>query len=99
MTHNPQRLPMVIEIGLLAFQARQHISLDLQNLDLLSAEVDLWGDVRSKVMELARMDHTDNYTPTTHPMLSDFGLLEDYQKARDSFIYSPLEMKIRHPSW
>ncbi|MBI6855913.1 hypothetical protein YA0002_24420 [Pseudomonas cichorii] len=99
MTHNPQRLPMVIEIGLLAFQARQHIYIDMQDLDSLLESTDLWGNVRAKVAELALMDHMDNHTLKESPMLRHFGLLDDYRKARDSLIYSPLEVKIRNPSW
>ncbi len=93
MIHNAKRLPMLIEIGLTAAQARVYSSLDKHcpiNSDidphddprfLLSS--DLWFDVLDGVIKLAEMDHKDDFTPETSPILSEFGLLQEYWQARD----------------
>ena len=93
MMHNTQRLPLTIEIGLIAAQARVHSELDqLRPINMaidphddpsyfLSS--DLWFGALDMVIRLAEMDHQDNFTPETSPMLSEFGLLNEYWKARD----------------
>ncbi|MBX8588631.1 hypothetical protein K5D56_04490 [Pseudomonas cichorii] len=86
MLHNPQRLPAVIEIGLLATQAKLHSLIDMHHSDAISeASGDVWDTLYSKVIELAIMDHRHNFTPKSSPTLADNGLLKIYQEARDSY--------------
>lgn len=93
MMHNTQRLPLVLEIGLIAAQARIHSELD----KLLPIKVtidphddprfllasDLWFNALDMVIRLAEIDHRHNFTPKTSPMLTEFGLLNEYWNARD----------------
>ncbi|MCF5097054.1 hypothetical protein GIW56_24525 [Pseudomonas gessardii] len=93
MIHNPQRLPLVTEIGLLAVQARVYSELDKQLPTNVTIDThddpryvltsDLWLDVLDGVIRLAEMDHRNNFTPETSPILSELGLLKEYLEARD----------------
>ncbi|MBB6288679.1 MULTISPECIES: hypothetical protein [unclassified Pseudomonas] len=94
MIHNSERLPLVIQIGLIAAQARVYSALDEQRL--INVAIDphedpqhflasdhLWFDALNGVIKLAEMDHRYDFTPETSPMLSEFGLLQEYWRARD----------------
>jgi len=93
MIHNAKRLPMVIEIGLIAAQARIHSALDIQCPINVATDPhddpryflssDLWFDAVDGVIKLAEMDHKNNFTPETSPILLEFGLLQEYWNARD----------------
>lgn len=93
MIYNPQRLPLVTEIGLLAAQARVYSELDKHLPTNVAIDPhddpryfltsDLWFDVLDGVTRLAKMDHCNNFTPETSPILSEFGLLKEYWEARD----------------
>ena len=90
---NPQRLPLEIEIGLIAAQARVHSTLDKQRPINVAIDPhddphyflssDLWFDALDGVIKLAEMDHKDDFTPEISPTLSEFGLLQEYWQARD----------------
>ncbi|WP_016969127.1 hypothetical protein [Pseudomonas tolaasii] len=92
MMHNAERLPLVIEIGQIAAQARFYHWLDETCPIVADAphenpryflSSDLWFEALDRVLRLAGMDHRDNFTPETSPMLSEFGLLNEYWEARD----------------
>ena len=89
--HNPERLPLLINIGLIACQARFYSELDgyrsIMPADShedqwISQTSDLWFEATSAVIQLAEMDHRNDFTPKQNPMLSAFGLLEEYWHAR-----------------
>lgn len=93
MMHNTQRLPLVIEIGFIAAQARTYSELDKlydigRTIDphddpRYFQSSDLWFEALDGVIRLAEMDHRNDFTPETSPMLSEFGLLKEYWEARD----------------
>ncbi|MDO9345433.1 MAG: hypothetical protein Q7T99_18340 [Pseudomonas sp.] len=92
MMMNPQRLPLLTEIGLLAAQASVYSELDklLPSNPALDPDddprytltSDLWLEVRNGVISLAKMDHRDEFTPKNSPLLSEYGLLKEYRRAR-----------------
>lgn len=83
MSVNPKRLPLLLDIGLMAARAFVQERLDQQ---VLPGEAkpdphapDHWYSVLNKLEDLARMDHEDNYTPNSEPILSGAGILVAYQ--------------------
>lgn len=87
MLHNPQRLPLVINIGLMAMQASVQSHLDKKSPTLVNEDYsladDLWDSVRAAVVDLAEMDHQSGFYPKVSPLLFEFGLLQEYWKIRD----------------
>jgi len=92
MLHNPLRLPLVINIGLLAAQARTHSKLNIKfpfpNVDdpyttpyYFRAD-ELWSSVEDSLIELAEMDHRNDFYPDASPLLTEFGLLHEYWRLR-----------------
>lgn len=92
MMMNPQRLPLLTEIGLLAAQASVYSELDklLPSNPALDPDddprytltSDLWLEVLDGVISLAKMDHRDEFTTKNSPLLSEYGLLKEYRRAR-----------------
>ncbi|WP_040066124.1 hypothetical protein [Pseudomonas batumici] len=92
MLCNPHRLPLLIKIGLLAAQANVHtrlyqkfpIIVDPPNTDPYDfLDEELWYSVYELVIELAEMDHQNDFYPDASPLLTEFGLLRDYWDIRD----------------
>lgn len=93
MLYNSLRLPLVINIGLLAAQANAHSKLNMKfpftNVDdpdrtpNYFLENDLWSSVEDSLIELAEMDHKNNFYPNVSPLLTEFGLLQEYWRLRD----------------
>jgi hypothetical protein len=86
MLHSPQRLPLLINIGFMA--ARASTESHLENKfpftvkDNNSLSDDLWDSVRASLIDLADMDYQSGFYPPASPLLSEFGLLEEYWKLR-----------------
>lgn len=91
--NNPLRLSLLINIGLIMAQARVHAALDKHYRALAPNDPhddphyfrssDLWFDAVSHVIELAERDHRIGFTPENSPVLSEFGLLDEYWDARE----------------
>jgi len=104
MMMNPQRLTLLTEIGLLAAQASVYSELDkiLPSNPALDPDddprytrtSDLWLEVLDGVITLAKMDHRDEFNPENSPLLSEYGLLKEYRRARWE-----LEDKLIHPEY
>lgn len=99
MMHYTPRLELLIEIGLLAAQAHIYTELDKQlpietALDsqdgprYFESEF-LWDEASFKISILAEIDVLTGITPKANPMLSEFGLLEEYWKARSRIDLRP----------
>lgn len=86
MLYNSHRLPLVINIGLMAAQACTESHLDRKfpftvKEDCSLAD-DLWDSVRASVIELAEMDHQNGFYPDASPLLTEFGLQQEYWEIR-----------------
>ncbi|WLI07586.1 hypothetical protein PSH66_04445 [Pseudomonas sp. FP597] len=99
MMHFVPRLELLIEIGLLAAQARTYTELDKQlRLEVALDSQDgprylesqfLWDEASFMISILAEIDVRTGVTPKANPMLSEFGLLEEYWKARSRIDLHP----------
>lgn len=94
MNHNPARLPLLLEIGFVASQARFTDWLDKNHPITLQEEddphdfpiyflaTDLWNKAEELVRRLVCMDLTSRFTPGCNSMLQEYGLLEHYREVR-----------------
>ncbi|GKQ48993.1 hypothetical protein [Pseudomonas syringae] len=86
MSQNPNRLPLLIEIGLLASRAItqehiDHLVLPAEDSQHTSADAH-WEAVIDKLEDLAQMDHIDNFYPNNSPILAGSGILNSYWTLR-----------------
>ncbi|MBI6749018.1 hypothetical protein [Pseudomonas syringae] len=94
MHYNSARLPLLLEIGLVASQASFADWLDKQHPTAIEeSRVDrgchqstlsmaLWGKAEALVRKLVCMDVHFNCTPTNNPLLTEYGLIEHYRDVR-----------------
>ena len=92
MMHFVPRLELLIEIGLLAAQASVYTdlekqlpietALDSQDGPRYFESESLWDEASFKISILAEIDVLTGITPKANPMLTEFGLLDEYWKAR-----------------
>ena len=92
MMHFVPRLELLIEIGLLAAQARVYTdlekqlpietALDTQDGPRYLESQFLRDEASFMISMLAEIDVLTGITPKANPMLTEFGLLEEYWKAR-----------------
>lgn len=86
MSQNPNRLPLLIEIGLLASRALtqeriDHLVVASEITPHKSADAH-WEAVIDKLEDLVLMDHIDNFNPSHSPILAGSGLLNSYWTLR-----------------
>ncbi|WP_248915989.1 hypothetical protein [Pseudomonas moorei] len=86
---NPQRLPLLINLGFLAAQARTATHLD-KKFPFTVKEDDFstperWDSVHNALMDLAAMDVENGFYPTSSPILSESGLWKEYWNLRSYF--------------
>ncbi|VVM79067.1 hypothetical protein PS663_02222 [Pseudomonas fluorescens] len=99
MMHHAPRLELLIEIGLLAAQAR--VYTDLEKQLPIEATLDSHGvprylesqflrdEASFMISMLAEIDVLTGITPKANPMLSQLGLLDEYWKARSRIDLHP----------
>ncbi|WP_122417215.1 hypothetical protein [Pseudomonas viridiflava] len=82
MSPNPKRLPLLLDLGFLASRALTQEYLDHQVLPGETKPIPYalvyWDAVLDKLEDLARMDHEDNYTPASEPILEGAGVFNSY---------------------
>ncbi|NWA23961.1 hypothetical protein HX866_03565 [Pseudomonas gingeri] len=100
MLHNPHRLPLLINIGLLVAQATVHSKLHVK-FPIIGDNPDdnphyfliqeLWESALSLLSDLALMDHKNNFSPDafTSPLLIEYGLWQEYWVLRGRYDPEP----------